>query len=189
MSNVMRPDDDPALAGREVREMMWALEFAAARPVDAATAAKVWRDVRERRGATARVRDAVDRGLRQVVAMLVPESLAFSTAVRSGEGANPRLLVYETDQFTVSLAFDSPPESAVVALTGQVVPRVSQHLPAGGVVRVWNASGTAETALNEYGEFSLRSLRHGDLHMDIILGGDNIQISPIHTRAAREREG
>jgi hypothetical protein len=53
---------------------------------------------------------------------------------------------------------------------------------------VWGESETKFGRLDTNGEFSVEGVQSGDLHIDILLGTDSIQLSPIHTGALRARE-
>lgn len=198
MSEITCPQDDPGLQAAEVREMIWALELAAGPEIEPGRAAAIWSEVKRRArsqsipvssGFLARFREGLVRGCRQVAATLVQEALAPSPAVRSADVAVPTLLVYETEHFAISLSFSGPPDSTHVNLIGQVVPKVATELPSGGKIAVWSEGDTGFADLDERGEFALESVPRGDLHMDILLGTEAIQISPIHTRVPRSTEG
>lgn len=174
----------------EMREMVWALELAAAKEMSREEAYQVWlkvkgrsmESVRENVGTFDRLRGSLTRGLREVAASLVQESLLPSLAVRGATSAQPKLLVYETDEFAISVSFSGPPEATRLKLIGQVAPKVSPEIPSGGKIALWSDSETFFAEVNEHGEFSVDNVPRGDLHMDILLGDDCIQLSPIHTR-------
>jgi hypothetical protein len=175
--------------------MHWALELAARPEMSAADAARIWQEVRRRADespltgdAVRRLRDGLVRGWRQLTASLVQETLIPSPAVRGPEAARPALLVYETDEFAISLSFSAPNEADRLRMVGQLVPKRAREIPAGGKVLVWSEHATSSGELNDHGEFALDELPRGDLHMDILLGGDSIQISPIQTRPNPIRE-
>ncbi len=197
MSEITRPQDDPHLQAQELREMIWALELASAPELSPQKIAMLWREVRSRTSAGAapgvagilsQMRDGLAHALREVAATLVQESLIPSPAVRGTETALPRLLVYETDEYAISLTFQAPPEATLLKLIGQVVPKIAPDLPPGGEIAVWSEAETKFGRLDTNGEFSVEGVPSGDLHIDILLGTDSIQLSPIHTGALRARE-
>ena len=197
MSEKSSSQEFPVFQDPAVREVHWALELAASPPVPDAEAARIWRLVRARAaastgsdvtGALRRLRDGLKSGWREITATLVPDALLPSLAVRGVEAAQPALLVFETDAFAISLSLSSPPEQNRVRMVGQLVPKSATEIPAGGRVVVWSGRETAAGEVNEHGEFAFDGLPHGDLHMDILIGDDAIQLSPIQTRAGRRTE-
>lgn len=192
MPEPIRPHDEPLLQTPALREVVWALELAAQPAITAAEAKAVWQRVKKQAAAGAglgaamrRLRDDIVLGWREVSATLVPEALVPSPAVRGSETAEPALLVYETDAFAISLSLIAPPEANRLRLIGQLVPKTAGAIPAGGKVVVWSERETSTGEVNEHGEFALDGVPRGDLHMDILIGEDAIQLSPIQTRPSR----
>lgn len=194
---INRPEDDPVLQTPEMRQMLWALQFSATPEMSHERAAAVWGEVKRQAGvrsvddpgeAVRRLWGGLARGWRLVTAMLVPEVLVPSPAVRGAATALPKLLVYETDSFSISLSFMGSPQSDRIKLVGQVVPKVASEIPAGGKVALWSDRETVFGDVNEYGEFTVESASRGELHMDILLGTESIQLSPIQTRAVQVTE-
>jgi hypothetical protein len=197
VSEKINPQDEPLFRSPAVREVHWALELAASPKVSPAEAAQIWQRVKQEAtadagadlsGAIRRLRAGLLRGWREVTATLVQEALIPSPAVRGTASAQPALLVYETDAFAISLSFSAPPETNRLRMVGQLVPKTATEIPAGGKVVVWSERETASSEVNEHGEFALDDIPRGDLHMDILLGEDAIQLSPIQTRSSRDRE-
>lgn len=192
-----RPQDDQELRSEEMREVIWALELASCASVDSVTADGIWREVKRRAAVrpgaevirTARtIWGEVSRGLREVVATLDQRTLRPAAAVRSAGEDRPRVLIYETDQYAVSLTFSGAPEATRVSMIGQIVPKAATSIPEGGRVAVFSDRETSLAAVNEFGEFSVSGVRRGSLHMDLLLGTESIQISPIETSAVRTLE-
>lgn len=197
MSELKKPEDEPMFQDPAVREVHWALELAASPRVSAGEAEQIWRQVRRRiseprgvdmAGAVRRWRDGLAQGWREVTATLVQEALIPSPAVRGAETAQPALVVYETGDFAISLTFSAPPETERLRLIGQVVPKTASALPPGGQVVVWSERETRTGEVNENGEFAIEGVPRGELHMDILIGDDAIQLSPVPTRSSRNPE-
>jgi hypothetical protein len=197
VSEITRPHEDPTLQSPELREMIWALELSAVPELGPQKIEAIWREVRARASGNAppelagimtQMKESLARGLRVIAATLVQETLIPSPAVRGTETASPKLLVYETEEYAISLTFQTLPESTRLKLIGQVVPKTAPDLGPGGEVAVWSESETSAGPVNPNGEFTLEGVPAGDLHIDILLGTDSIQLSPIHTGAARAKE-
>lgn len=198
MSDPMYPEDDPMLDDAESREMMRLLAFATTPEIGAEKAAAVWREVQRRSRVSSaapdlsqvlgRLRDGVMSGMRELAATLVPDALVPSAAVRSAGAGRPRLLMYETEDHTISVSFSGRRGSERLKLIGQVAPKRDLEIAPGGKVAVFGASDAAFGEVNAYGEFVLEDVPPGDLHMDIVMGADAIQISPIQTKAVQVME-
>ena len=185
------------LQDMEMREMIRLLELARGPELTSEKAAFVWREVQRRApssqalGATdagdllRRLRESVVQGARELAASLVPEALAPSGAVRSAATELPKVLVYETEDLTISISFAGNPASERLKLIGQVAPKAEVELAAGGQVAVFSEREMFAAELDHYGEFAVAGVPSGNLHMDIRLGSDSIQISPIQTQAVQ----
>jgi hypothetical protein len=191
------PQDEPDLQTPSIREVHWALELAAGHQVSRVQADRIWQQVKGMAsegaesaagGALRRLREGLLQGWRQISASLVQEILVPSAAVRGAESAEPALLIYETDRFAISLSFSRPNETSRLRLVGQLAPKSATEIPAGGRIIVWGNQESATSELDERGEFALDPVPGGDLHMDILLGKDAIQLSPIQTRSGGTRE-
>jgi hypothetical protein len=176
-----------------MREIRWALELIARPELSGEKAAAVWFETKRRLVETdletriplGRLRDALAGKWREITGILVQDSLAPSAAVRSAGVAAPKLLVFETPDFLISLSFSGRPEAQRLEIIGQIAPRTADHLPPGGRIEVWSDSETNFGEINDRGEFALEEVPRGDLHIDILMGGDSIQLSPIHTRTVQ----
>ncbi len=125
-------------------------------------------------GLGARIAD----GLREIVATLVADSLRPSAAVRGAVSASPRLLVYDTDAYAISVSADREADRCV--LRGQVTPTAADELPPRRTVTVRaSASSTpTEADLNEFGEFVFDALPWGEFELTFTLGSDRVHIPP-----------
>jgi hypothetical protein len=188
------------LQNLEVREMIRLLELARAPELTSEKAAAVWREI-QRRAASApamgaagtgdlvrRLQESVIQVARELVASLVPDTLIPSGAVRSTATELPKVLVYETDDLSISISFAGHPGSERLRLIGQVAPKTEIELPAGGRIAVFSEREMFATNLDEFGEFIVQGVPPGNLHMDILLGSDAIQISPIQTQSVQVME-
>jgi len=195
-----RPEEDPMLQNLETREMLRLLELARAPEVTSEKAAAVWREIQRRTAAPPvtgaagagdfwrRFQEGVVQSAREVVASLVPETLMPSGAVRSAAIELPKVLVYQTDALSISISFAGRPGSDHLRLIGQVAPKVEAELPPGGQIAVFSERELFAADLDEFGEFVVEGVPPGILHMDILLGSDAIQISPIQTQAVQVME-
>ncbi|MCA9730045.1 MAG: hypothetical protein KC729_20345, partial [Candidatus Eisenbacteria bacterium] len=89
----------------------------------------------------------------EVWATLVADSLVPSAAVRGAATASPRLLVYETPEYSVSLSFLTGADRGRTDLVGTVVPKQAPELPAGGSVEVADRTDVEPAKVSEFGEF------------------------------------
>jgi hypothetical protein len=115
--------------------------------------------------------------LGDLFATLVPDGPLESAAVR-GTALLPRLLVYETDDHTISLALN--PRGERVEIAGSVTPKGAGELPAGGRATVYGETGECSAHLNDHGEFLIPGIPRSDLHLELELGDTRVQVSPIH---------
>jgi len=112
----------------------------------------------------------------EIWARLVGDSLAAGAAVRGAAGSRPRMLLYETDDFaiTLSLAHVAPAGMDVI---GQVTPRGSAALPSGGRAVLTHAGRSEETPLSPFGEFVFENERAEVDDLSILLAGSRIRLS------------
>jgi hypothetical protein len=123
------------------------------------------------RGAAERLRE----GIREVLATLTRDSLAPGFAVRSADVAAPRLLVFETADFAISVSLDRSAET--VDVHGQIVPKGKRSAALAGTVRVHAGGRTLEAALSSFGEFAFETLPMQPLTLAIEIGETRIGLS------------
>jgi hypothetical protein len=105
--------------------------------------------VQRARDFAAGVRAAVE----EVWATLSADSLLPSAAVRGIDHATPRLLVYETPEYSVSLSFYAAGKTGATDIVGQVVPKNAPELPGGGQVRISDQPDLYH--VTDFGEFRI----------------------------------
>lgn len=121
--------------------------------------------------------------IRDVFARLVADSLRPALAVR-GSGSStavPRLLVYETVEYTVSVSMAASGGKTPnrFDLTGTVMPKDAPLLPSGGRVSVVDSEVTA-SPLAEFGEFRLPATAIGDATFLLVEFPDlRIRVGPL----------
>jgi len=117
-------------------------------------------------------------GLAVVEAFLAGDSLTPVGALRGYTEASPRMMLYQTDRFAVSLSFSSPAGSMGSNLMGQLSPLEGDRLPGLGRAVLLSEDISAETALNELGEFSFDDLPSGPLQLAVKIGPQLIRVGP-----------
>lgn len=173
---------------KEWRALLWSLALSSPDP-DPARVAEIWHEAKRRAGLdpTSPPQTPADRfgaklgaTFRQLTASLRAESLQPSLAVRGSSVAAPRLLIFETDELAVSLSIATGPGAGRVRIVGGITPKTSRDLPRDGRVALFAGEQVIQASVTEQGEFTLEGILGGDLHLDITLGTDRIEISPIH---------
>lgn len=115
--------------------------------------------------------------LREIWAVLVSPPLVPSHAVRGT--ATPRLMMYETDEFVVSISISEGSARMTRELLGKVIPRVATRLPEKGRV-ILRQSGREETGdLSEFGGFRFVDIPSGEIAISIEVASALIRIPPI----------
>ncbi len=130
-------------------------------------------------GAWAAIRARFAEGLSEVRAGLAADSLAAPGAVRGSTEASPRLLLYETDAYSISISLAAGEPTGTLDLQGQVAPRRADRLPGGGHVVLHRSGGLSEADLSEFGEFSFRGVPRGAVVLAVALGGELIRLGPL----------
>lgn len=126
-------------------------------------------------GLTGRVGEAI----REIVATLIPMSLAPAAGVR-GTSLDPRLpQVFDTDEYTVSLSVLESSDPGRIRLLGSLAPKRMEVERPGGVATIFCGNSAIIVPIDSDGEFEADHLEPGDLHMEIDLPGTRITISPI----------
>jgi hypothetical protein len=132
-----------------------------------------------------RVREAasgIRSAARELWATLTADSLVPSAVVRSGDHATPRLLVYETPDYAVSLSFIPTEEKGRTDILGQVVPKNAMELPEGGEVHIANRPELEAYRMSEFGEFRIAGLTciEGS-HLTLAFPEMRIHLGPLPT--------
>jgi len=174
----------PACAGAraEAERLRDALLLAGAKEPGPLLVASTWAAILE---------DSVSRGVRDLAsgigaaakelwATLTADSLAPSHAVRAADQATPRLLVYETPDYSVSLSFIPTEEKGRTDILGQVVPKNAMELPEGGEVRIANRPDLEAYRMSEFGEFRISGLtRIEGSHLTLAFPEMRIHLGPL----------
>lgn len=117
--------------------------------------------------------------LREVWATLAPDALAPSLAVRGTTSASPRLLVYESEDYAISLSFTFSRECQAMDILGKVIPKTSTQIPPEGRVVLYEDDSEHEAELGEHGGFRYTQIRRGPIRLDIELGEYRIHLPRI----------
>jgi hypothetical protein len=177
---------DCARRAVEFRETLWALELATDEPAPGLVT-QVWLEARRcldldshpEKGLARRLTGKLGGLVRELAASLTVESATPSLAVRGANRAAPRLMVFETEEYTVSVSVSGTAQPDRFCLVGHVTPKVSESLPGSGQATVFGGAEVIRVPLNELGEFEVDAAPRGDLHIDLELGGARIQLSPV----------
>jgi len=113
--------------------------------------------------------------LREIWAALVGDSLALGAVVRAGGTARERTLLFETDDYAITLSL-TPAQPAGFEVIGQVSPRASNELPSGGRAVLTAAGATDERTLSPFGEFVFENASGAMTDLSIVLAGDRIRL-------------
>lgn len=116
--------------------------------------------------------------IREVWATLVADSLKPSLAVRGATHAVPRSLVYETDDFAISLSLGSRSTAKTMSVLGQLIPKRADSLPPGGRIELKAGGSLLQTQISEYGEFRFRDVPQAELEIGVCLGDYRILLTP-----------
>jgi hypothetical protein len=135
--------------------------------------------------------DSLSRGVRDIAsgikatarelwATLTADSLTPSTAVRAGDHATPRLLVYETPDYSVSLSFVPTEEKGRSDILGQVVPKNALELPGGGEVEIADRPDLEKYRVSEFGEFRISGVKLAEVsHLTVEFPEMRIHLGPL----------
>ncbi|MCA9754853.1 MAG: hypothetical protein KDA27_03555 [Candidatus Eisenbacteria bacterium] len=119
---------------------------------------------------------------------LVADSWATAAAgVRGASTASPRVLVYETTDYTVSISLHAgpDPERVELDLVCQIAPKQGSGLPAGLVAAVETADGeTIETNVEPFGEFRFEKLASSPVRLELRTGEERVVVGPFPTHGA-----
>ena len=126
----------------------------------------------ELREIAARMRE----GWRAVVAALIADSWRASPALRGTAGAGSRVLIYETEGFSIAVSLTNDLGSTGRSLIGQVVPREGTALPPAGWVLVRKAPDVVGERLTDLGGFQLTELTPEMADLDLVLGDEHVSL-------------
>ncbi len=113
----------------------------------------------------------------EVAATLVADSRLPSPALRGGSvEASPRMLLYDTDTYAVTLSVVSRGKEKRCDVMGQVTPKTEVALPEGGWATAEAAGESFEVPLAALGEFRLRGLDPRLDEVSILLGDQHIRL-------------
>lgn len=124
-----------------------------------------------------------DRVLALVRATLVADSWSSAAAgVRGTSTASPRILVYETVDYAVSLSLHlgPDPESLALDVIGQVSPKKGAGLPDGVLATLETVDGgSVASEVAPFGEFRFESLGSRPVRLELRLGDERIEVGPL----------
>jgi len=126
--------------------------------------------------------DELGARARRITAALAGDSFEAALATRAGAeiSAAPRMLLYETDDFEITVSLAPSETSRSLDIAGQVTPHEGE-LPAGGVVGIRSGGQTVTCELSSYGEFTIDSVAAGELEIELALDTAIIRLAPIPT--------
>jgi hypothetical protein len=124
----------------------------------------------------AHLRDTIET----TIGTLVADSLQASAATRAGAEvtATPRMLLYETPDYDITLSIAAGPTAGILEIAGQVTPRAGE-LPTDGIAGIEVGDHTATSSLTAHGEFAFDAVPRGAIAVEIGLGGTIIRLEPI----------
>jgi hypothetical protein len=111
-----------------------------------------------------------------VAAVLIADSWRASPVLRGGTGAGSRVLIYETEGFSIAVSLTNDPGSTGRSLIGQVVPREGTALPPAGWVLVREAPDVVGERLTDLGGFQLTGLAPVMTDLDLVLGDEHVSL-------------
>jgi len=129
-------------------------------------------------GSGNRIRERVARALQPLVAQLTYDSAAdLRPAGARASRPTTRQMLYEAGDFCLDLRFDKELDSTQVTLVGQVAKRSDPGFPSAGlpVLILSSTSVVAQTASNEFGEFSLDYTPQRDLRLSVQIADAGVQ--------------
>lgn len=112
----------------------------------------------------------------EVWATLIADSLRPSPALRGTDKSAPRMVRYETDQFSVAVSFISNAAGESWDITGQVAPKGGGTLPPDAWAAVMGTRQLIETPLSEFGEFALKGVVPVSDELGILVGDSLIRL-------------
>lgn len=112
----------------------------------------------------------------EIWAALVADSLQPSPSLRGVAWASPRMLLYETDAFSVTVSVTSDQTGEYWNLLGQVAPKEGSSLPPGGRAVAGTGAEAVEAPLTQFGEFSLHRLTPAVEEVSILIGESCIRL-------------
>ena len=115
----------------------------------------------------------------ELVANLVADSLTPSHAVRGTSLASPRLVVYETTEFSVSLSLSPIQKEGGLEILGHVMPKLADSIPPGGRAILRGASAPTVTPLSKHGEFRFAAAGGKKVRIDVEIGKYRIVVGPL----------
>jgi len=184
----IRTCDDCAVVAEEARRILESLSAEQLphppRPLVEQTLAALSQRLRDREAsASARLQEELRalaarlrEGWQAAAAALIADSWRASPALRGSAGTGSRMLIYETDDFSIALSLTDDPDSTGRSLIGQVVPRQGTSLPPAGWVLVRQAPEVVGERLTDLGEFQLAGLAPEIIDLDLVLGDKHVSL-------------
>ena len=94
-------------------------------------------------------------GISEIWAELCDDSRELSPAMRAAVvDAQPRMLLYETDAFSITVSIAQELEEEAIQVRGQVIPLGTESIPDGSLALLRCGETQSEAPLADYGEFS-----------------------------------
>jgi hypothetical protein len=114
--------------------------------------------------------------LREVWAVLVADSLVPNAAVRGTTDAVPKMLLYETDAFSITLSLKPGSSADAIDLSGQVAPRSTGSLPEGSRAVLRRGERAQEAQLSKFGEFEFLDQEEAVTDLSVVLGDTLVRL-------------
>lgn len=115
-------------------------------------------------------------GWRAVTAALIADSRRASPALRGTADAGSRVLIYETESYSIAVSLTNDRGSTRRSLIGQVVPREGTALPPTGWVLVRHTPDVVGERLTDLGGFQLAGLAPEVTDLDLVLGEEHVSL-------------
>lgn len=149
------------------------------------TLAALSQRLQEREAAAARpfqgdVREIIARlqaGWRGVAAALIADSWRASPALRGAAEASSRVLIFETEGYSIAISVSNVAGASGRHLIGQVVPRQGTALPPAGWALARQAPDVVAERLTDLGEFQLTGLAPETTELDLVLGEEHVSVN------------
>jgi hypothetical protein len=153
------------------------MEIAASSEPSGTIIGRSWHRIREAERGRREGRDGLGRALKEAWAVLTSGGLVPSHAVRGSTTASPRLLVFETDDYAISISLLEK-DSDNLVLLGKVIPRTGTEVPPG---IAWLAAGgeEREASIETLGQFRFADVPRGALNLRIQIDDALIHIPPL----------
>lgn len=144
----------------EARALLGAMTLAATPEPSAILRARTWAQIASEsaRAKLGSIAAGAMAAAKEILATLVADSLQPSLAVRGVTSAAPRLLVYETPEYSVSLSLQDSSASGRHDIVGNLMPKLAAEIPNGAHMQVEDHPELGSVPISEFGEFRIEGL-------------------------------